>query len=94
MLKVQAKPPPPKQNQGKLAHSKWLRVEQVLATYPLKRSLLFRLLGSGKLRSFLLRREGATKGCRLVDSFDLDRFLQEEADKCTKESQNHNSQCN
>ena len=81
---MQLKSTPAKKVQAGLVHSKWLRVEQTLSAYPLKRSILFWALRNGKVKSFLLKRDGAAKGCRLIDRDDLDRFLQEEADKCAK----------
>jgi hypothetical protein len=65
-----------------MIRSKWLRVDQTLNAYPLKRSILFRLMREGKIKSFLLKpREDAVKGCRLIDRNDLDRYLREEFEK-------------
>jgi hypothetical protein len=58
-----------------------MRVDQALDAYPLRRMILFWLLRNGKVKSFILKRDDATQGCRLIDRTDLDRYLEEEFEK-------------
>lgn len=78
---MQAESPPVKQVRAELPRSKWIRVDETLNAYPLRRSILFRVLRSGKINTFILKDGTANRGIRLIDRESLDRYLQEEADR-------------
>ncbi len=61
------------------------RVNQVVATGPFSRSMLFELLANGEIKSIVLKRNGARRGCGLIDLEDLDRFIQAAADQAEVE---------
>jgi hypothetical protein len=79
MQEVSSTPADP--NRASVFQSRWMRVDQVLDAYPLRRTILFWVLKKGKVKSFILKRDDATQGCRLIDRESLEQFLQEEADK-------------
>jgi|HubBroStandDraft_3_1064219.scaffolds.fasta_scaffold1994329_1 hypothetical protein len=59
--------------------SSYLRVQQVLMRYPLKRAKLYALLSSKTIRSFQLAEPGARRGIRLIDRFSLDEYFDTKA---------------
>jgi hypothetical protein len=65
--------------------SRYIRVAQALEWYPFKRAKLYKLLASGKIKSFLLKERGAIRGLRLIDRDSLDKFLQTAAEGADKE---------
>jgi hypothetical protein len=65
--------------------SRYIRVAQTLEWYPLKRSKLYEVLSSGEVKSFVLKKKGSLRGCRLIDRDSLDQFLQAAAEGADKE---------
>jgi hypothetical protein len=59
--------------------SRYLRVQQTLYFYPIKRSKLYQYLASGEIKSFVLKEKGALRGIRLIDRDSLDAFLESHA---------------
>jgi hypothetical protein len=64
---------------GAPIQSRYVRVEQLLRNYPLKRSKLYEYLASGVIKSFVLKEKGALRGMRLIDRDSVDRFLESHA---------------
>ncbi len=58
--------------------TRFLRVADVRDYAGLTRSVVYRLLADGSIRSVSLRQPGMARGVRLVDRESLDRFL----DRC------------
>jgi hypothetical protein len=54
-------------------------VQQALEWYPFKRAKLYEFLSRGDIRSFVLKKRGALRGCRLIDRESLDFFLESKA---------------
>jgi hypothetical protein len=67
--------------------SKWIRVSQALAWYPLRRQALYDAIRDGKIKSFSLRNPGATRGIRLLCRDSLDAFLEQEAQRAFAEQE-------
>jgi hypothetical protein len=53
----------------------FLRIPDVEKLFGLKRSTLYEILRTGKVRSVALRKEGAAKGVRLISTQSLRDFL-------------------
>jgi hypothetical protein len=60
---------------GAPIRSRYLRVQQVVAFYPLKRSKLYKYLACGDVNSFVLKEKGALRGIRLIDRDFPGQFL-------------------
>jgi hypothetical protein len=56
--------------------ARWLRIEQAVRYSGINRSRLFKLIAEGALKSASVKEQGATRGIRLVDRYDLDLYLE------------------
>jgi hypothetical protein len=65
---------------GALIRCRYIRVQQALDSYPLKRAKLYEKLSSGEIKSFCLKERGALKGVRLIDRDSYDDYLQRAAE--------------
>jgi hypothetical protein len=66
---------------------RWLKVSQVLKSYPLRTTRLYALINSRRVRSFLLKDDPrAVRGIRLVDRQSLDAFFDIEAAKAEEQN--------
>ena len=54
---------------------KYLRPAQVPRRYPFSRSILYELLGAGKIKSISVRKPGGVRGIRLVSVASIEDFL-------------------
>ena len=55
---------------------RWLRIPAAVKYSGLSRSLLYELLGEGKIKSICLKsRKGAQRGIRLLDKESIDSFM-------------------
>lgn len=66
---------------GTPIRSQYLRVREVLKFYPLRKSMLYQLMRSGKIKSFVIKHRSAQRGIRLIDRDSLDLYLKKEAEK-------------
>lgn len=57
----------------------WIRVKEALARFPLGRGKLYRLIGSGAIRSASLCQPGQTRATRLIDAASLAAFIESSA---------------
>jgi len=48
---------------GALIRCRYIRIQQALHSYPLKRAKLYEKLASGEIKSFCQKKEGHLKGC-------------------------------
>jgi hypothetical protein len=55
---------------------RWLRVPAACRYSGLSRSLLYRLIGEGKIKSVALRDRNKLRGIRLIAAESIDRFLE------------------
>ena len=60
---------------GPLSELKYLRPAQVPRRYPFSRSILYELLGDGKIKSISVRKPGGVRGIRLVSVASIEAFL-------------------
>jgi hypothetical protein len=66
---------------------RYLRPQQAVDYYPLKRSKLYEKLASGEIKSFCLKEKGALKGLRLIDRDSYDAYLERAAKEAEAEGQ-------
>jgi hypothetical protein len=59
----------------------WARIPEVTKLFGIKRTMLFRFLAEGSIRSVSLRRRGCTKGVRIIDCDSVREFLEQHAKK-------------
>ena len=64
---------------------RYLRVQQALEFYPLKRAKLYEKLANGQIKSFCLKEKGALKGVRLIDRDSYDAYLERAAKAAEEE---------
>jgi len=64
---------------GALIRCRYIRIQQALHSYPLKRAKLYEKLASGEIKSFCLKERGALKGVRLIDRDSYDDYLERAA---------------
>jgi|SRR6516162_3139942 hypothetical protein len=64
---------------------RYLRVQQALEFYPLKRAKLYEKLATGDIKSFCLKEKGALKGLRLIDRDSYDAYLERAAKAALEE---------
>lgn len=57
----------------------WIRVKEALARFPLGRGKLYRLIGTGAIRSASLRQPGQTRATRLICRASLAAFIESSA---------------
>ncbi len=57
----------------------WIRVKEALARFPLGRGKLYRLIGSGAIRSASLCQPGQTRATRLICRSSLAAFIESSA---------------
>jgi hypothetical protein len=69
-------PPPAKPPLQDRVAARWLRIEQAIKYSGINRSKMFRLIADGAVKSASVKEQGATRGIRLVDRYDLDLFLE------------------
>ena len=66
---------------------RYLRVQQAVDSYPLKRAKLYEKQASGDNKSFCLKERGALKGLRLIDRDSYDAYLELAAKAAEAEEQ-------
>jgi len=69
-------PPPAKPPLQDRVAARWLRIEQAVEYSGINRSKLFKLISEGLIKTASVKEQGASRGIRLVDRYDLDRFLE------------------
>lgn len=57
----------------------WIRVKEALTRYPLSRGQLYRLIGSGAIRSASLAQPGQSRATRLICPASLAAFIESRA---------------
>jgi hypothetical protein len=72
MLKGEFESP---QTRSPISDLVYLRPGQVPRRYPISRSLLYELLGSGKIKSISLRKPGGVRGIRLIPVDNIECYL-------------------
>ena len=75
MLKNELESRPQAEAHGPLSELKYLRPAQVPRRYPFSRSILYELLGAGKIESVSVRKPGGVRGIRLVSVASIEAFL-------------------
>jgi len=60
---------------------RWLRVPGAVAYSGLSRSLLYRLMAEGRIKSICVRNKGNIRGARVLSVDSIDAFLE----SCTEE---------
>ncbi len=55
---------------------RWLRVEQACRTVNVSRALLYEWIRDGKIKSAALRREGNSRGLRLINAESLNQYIE------------------
>jgi hypothetical protein len=55
---------------------KWLRVPDAVKYSGLSRSLLYRLMAEGQIKSVCVRKRGNTRGARLLSAESIDAFIE------------------
>jgi hypothetical protein len=58
------------------AKPEWLRIPEVARLFGIRRSMLYELITSGKVKSCSLRRRGAMRGIRLISYDSLVAYLE------------------
>ena len=75
MLKNELESRPQAEAHGPLSELKYLRPAQVPRRYLFSRSILYELLGAGKIESVSVRKPGGVRGIRLVSVASIEAFL-------------------
>ena len=75
MLKNELESLPQAETRSPLCELKYLRPAQVPRRYPFSRSILYELLGAGKIKSISVRKPGGVRGIRLVSVASIEAFL-------------------
>jgi hypothetical protein len=75
MLKNELESLPQAETRSALCDLTYLRPAQVPRRYPFSRSILYELLGAGKIKSISVRKPGSVRGIRLVSVASIEAFL-------------------
>jgi hypothetical protein len=62
----------------------WARVPEITKIFGIKRTMLFRLLAEGSIKSVSIRRRGSIKGVRIIACDSVRAMLEEQAKKEVK----------